>query len=386
MKRLSILGSTGSIGVNTLEVVGRFPDRFSVSALAAGRNLKLLKKQIAAYRPPIVSVQTEKLAKALKKNLPRSCMPEIVYGDKGLETVASINEVDLVVSALTGSVGLLPTLTAIKRGKHIALANKETLVMAGKLVMKEARKNRVAILPVDSEHSALFQLMAKQGKKALKAIVLTASGGPFLKHTRRQLAQVTPEDALKNPNWKMGKKVTVDSSSLMNKGLEVIEAKWLFNIPLNQIKVFIHPESIVHALIEYTDGSVFAHMSNPDMRGPISYALFYPHEMETYLPFLDLPAVGKLTFMEPHYRKFPSLNLAYRALGEGETMPAVLNAANEVAVSAFLRRVIQFTDIPVIIEKTMELFHPTKLICLEDVLRADSWAREKAHALTLKPH
>ena len=386
MKHLSILGSTGSIGVNTLEVVSCFPEKFTVSALAAGRNLKLLQKQIIAFTPQIVSVQTEKLARELKKSLPKTSRPEIVFGTAGLQTIASMNEVDLVVSALVGAVGLLPTLTAIKSGKNIALANKETLVMAGKLVMQEARRNKVSILPVDSEHSALFQLLTKQGFKDLKALFLTASGGPFLKYSKKQLSQVRPEDALKHPNWKMGKKVTIDSSTMMNKGLEVIEAKWLFNSPLNRIKVLIHPESIVHAMIEFNDGSVFAHMSNPDMRGPISFALSYPERVGTNFPALNLAEVGKLHFMAPSHKKFPCLKLAFRALEDGESMPAVLNAANEIAVSAFLGGRIPFADIPSIIEKTMDLFHPTKIVCMEDVLRADAWARKKARTLEQKLH
>ena len=382
MKHLSILGSTGSIGVNTLKVVSCFPEMYSVKGLAAGRNITLLKKQILAYTPEIVSVQTEKYARELNKSLPRISRPEIVFGTEGLKTLASINTVDLVVSALVGSVGLLPTITAIKSGKHIALANKETLVMAGKLVMKEARKNKVFILPVDSEHSALFQLLKNQGSKELKSLVLTASGGPFLKCATHKLRQVKPEDALKHPNWKMGKKVTIDSSTLMNKGLEVIEARWLFNCERSKIKVFVHPESIVHAMIEFNDGSIFAHMSNPDMRGPISYALSYPKRLDAELPSLNLTRIGKLQFREPQHKKFPCLNLAYRALDDCELMPAVLNAANEVAVSAFLARKIPFTDIPRITEKTMDQFPPKNINCLEDVLSADVWARKMARNLT----
>ena len=376
------MGSTGSIGVNTLKVVSCFPEMYRVRGLAAGRNVKLLAQQIVVHAPEIVSVQTEQHARELRKHLPRVSRPEIVFGIEGLKTLAALNTANLVVSALVGSVGLLPTITAIKSGKHIALANKETLVMAGKLVMQEARRNKVCLLPVDSEHSALFQLLKNQGSKELKSLVLTASGGPFLKCAKHRLRHVKPEDALKHPNWKMGKKVTIDSATLMNKGLEIIEARWLFNCELKKIKVLVHPESIVHAMVEFNDGSIFAHMSNPDMRGPISYALSYPKRLDANLPSLDLTSVGKLQFKEPPHKKFPCLKLAYRALDDCESMPAVLNAANEVAVSAFLARKISFTDIPRITEKTMDLFPPTGINCLEDVLFADSWARKKAHNLT----
>jgi 1-deoxy-D-xylulose-5-phosphate reductoisomerase len=386
LKRLSILGSTGSIGVNTLDVVRHFTDQFTVIALSAGKNMKLLIEQITLFKPQLVSVLTENAAQELKQHLPRDSRPDIVFGDQGLHTVASLSEVDLVVSAVVGAAGLIPTLTAIKNGKHVALANKETLVMAGKLVMKEARHNNVKIIPIDSEHSALFQLLARKGKKQLTSIVLTASGGPFLKHTYKQLLQVTREAALKHPNWKMGQKVTIDSSTLMNKGLEVIEAKWLFDIPLKKIKVFIHPQSIVHALVEYIDGSVIAHLSNPDMRGPITYALNYPKRMSTHLPPLSLLNIGTLNFMAPNSKKFPSLQLAYRALEDGETMPAVLNAANEIAVRAFLKKNIRFIDIPRVTEKTMDLFHPKKITSLEDVLSADKWARQKAQTITSQLH
>jgi 1-deoxy-D-xylulose-5-phosphate reductoisomerase len=386
LKRLSILGSTGSIGVNTLDVVSHCADHFTVIALAAGRNLKRLIEQITLYKPQLVSVSTETAARELKKLLPRDRRPDIVFGDQGLHTVASISEVDLVVSAIVGAAGLIPTLTAIKHGKDVGLANKETLVMAGKIVMQEARNNNVKIIPIDSEHSALFQLLARKGNKQLKSIVLTASGGPFLKHTYKQLLQVTREAALKHPNWKMGHKVTIDSATLMNKGLEVIEAKWLFSIPLEKINVFIHPQSIVHALVEYIDGSVIAHLSYPDMRGPIAYALNYPKRMSTHLKPLNLLNIGTLNFIPPNSKKFPSLQLAYRALEDGETMPAVLNAANEVAVSAFLKKNIRFVDIPRVTEKTMDLFHPKKITSLEDVLTADKWARQKAQTIISQLH
>lgn len=378
MKRLSILGSTGSIGVNTLDVVSQFPDRFSIIGLAAGSNLTLLKKQINAFNPRIVSVRTDALAKKLKKLLSAKHKPEIVHGEEGLSVISSLQEVDMVISAVVGSAGLLPTFNAIQKGKHIALANKETLVMAGKIIMKEAHRKKVNIIPVDSEHSGIFQSLKGHSRKHLRSIILTASGGPFLKTSHRKMTAVTPKEALNHPRWKMGRKVSIDSATLMNKGLEVIEAKWLFDIPLKKIKVYIHPQSIVHAMVEYIDGSVIAQLSNPDMRGPISYAISYPERLPVALPPLDLLKVSKLNFISPNTKKFPSLDLSYIALKEGETMPAVLNAANEVAVSAFLGRRIRFTDIPVVAEKTMNLHRPQKISTIEEVLSTDKWARQKA--------
>jgi len=382
LKHLSILGSTGSIGVNTLDVVSRFPDKFNIIGLAAGTNLSLLKVQIKVHKPKIVSVLTDSLAKKLKKSLPSGgYKPEIVYGSEGIALVAGIKKADMVVSALVGSAGLLPTFAAIKRGKHVALANKETLVMAGKIMMKEARKHKIKILPVDSEHSAIFQSLQGHKKKYLKNIILTASGGPFLRYSNKKLKTATLKDALKHPKWKMGEKVTIDSASLMNKGLEVIEARWLFDVPSENIKVFIHPQSVVHAMVEYTDGSMIAQLSHPDMRGPISYALSYPERIPSGLSFLNLLEVGKLDFIKPDLKKFPALGLAYRALKDGETMPAVLNAANELAVKAFLNKKILFTDIPKISKKTMDVHQPRKISCIEDVLIADNWARQKAEKI-----
>ncbi len=382
MKNLSILGSTGSIGRNALEIVAMFPERFTVKALAAKNNTSLLADQVEKFGPDIAVVFDETRAIELKRLLPSGSKVEIMYGQDGYRTAATHDSVDMVVTAVVGAVGLIPTLAAIEAGKNIALANKETLVMAGKIVMKEARKHNVKIIPVDSEHSAIFQSLRGHKKKHLKSVILTASGGPFLKYSNKRLATVTPEEALNHPNWKMGKKVTVDSASLMNKGLEVIEAKWLFDIPLNKIKVYIHPQSIVHAMVEYIDGSVIAQLSNPDMRGPISYALSQPERINTKLPSLNLLEIGRLDFIPPNNKKFPSLGLAYRALEDGETMPAVLNAANEVAVSAFLNRKIRFTDIPRIAEETMNLHQSKRIGCLEDVLAADRWAKQKAAEIT----
>jgi 1-deoxy-D-xylulose-5-phosphate reductoisomerase len=381
LKRLSVLGSTGSIGVNTLDVVRQFPQRFTIVGLAAGTNLALLREQIRTFKPTIVSVLTDTLAKELKRNLSRDCAPEIVYGEEGMQEVARVSETDMVVSAIVGSAGLLPTLAAIKSGKDIALANKETLVMAGKLMMKKARDHRVKIVPVDSEHSAIFQVLQGQSKKNINTIILTASGGPFLKYSLKKLETVTPKEALAHPNWKMGKKVTIDSASLMNKGLEVIEAHWLFDIPPEKIKVYIHPQSIVHAMVEYIDRSVIAQLSMPDMRGPIAYALSYPERIPTELLSLNLLDIGKLSFIPPNLKNFPSLGLAYSALRQGGSMPAVLNASNEVAVSAFLKRKIRFTTIPRLVEKAMSLHSPQNISCLEEVMEVDRWARAKAEEL-----
>jgi len=381
VKKIALLGSTGSIGVNTLEVIRRFPDRFAVSGMAAGSNLPLLRKQIEAFKPGVVSVLSEDLARGLKKMLPGKRKPEIVYGTDGPGLIASDSNADMVVSAIVGAAGLMPTLKAITCGKQVALANKETLVMAGKIIMREARRRRVIILPIDSEHSALFQLMRRQQDRKPRAIILTASGGPFLGYSRNRLARVKPHHALQHPNWKMGKKVTVDSATLMNKGLEVIEARWLFNMPLEKIKVYVHPQSIVHAMLELDDGNVIAHLSSPDMKGPIGHALFYPEQFANYLKPVNLTQVRTLQFLIPDVKKFRCLELAYRALEAGETMPAVLNGANEVAVHAFLTRRIGFSDIPAINQKTMDRFIPARLSCIDDVLQADRWARHMAGEL-----
>jgi 1-deoxy-D-xylulose-5-phosphate reductoisomerase len=381
VKIISLLGSTGSIGVNTLEVIRRFPDRFAVCALAAGSNLSLLKHQIQTFRPRIVSVLTQALARDLKRMLPGRGRPEIVYGNEGPQLIASVTDADMVVSAIVGAAGLIPTLKAITCGKQVALANKETLVMAGKIIMGEARRRKVTILPVDSEHSAIFQLIRRQKGGKPRAIILTASGGPFLRYSRRRLVRVHPENALQHPNWKMGKKVTIDSATLMNKGLEVIEARWLFNMPLDKIKVYVHPQSIVHAMLELEDGNVIAHLSIPDMKGPIAHALFYPEACTDHLQPVNLAQIQTLQFLSPDVKKFPCLSLAYQALEAGETMPAVLNGANEAAVHAFLSRRIGFCDIPTVNRRTMELFNPARISCIDDVLLADRWARHKAGEL-----
>lgn len=379
MKRLAILGSTGSIGVNTLDIVGQFPERFEVVGLSAGLNTELLEQQILQFRPKLVSVLNKESAEALQRDLTGGV--QIVYGVEGLIQVATHPEVDQVVSAIVGAVGLIPTLSAIKTGKAIALANKEPLVMAGKIVMEEAKRNRVKILPVDSEHSAIFQALLGHEKEDVHRLILTASGGPFLNLPIPKLQEMTAKEALSHPHWEMGKKITIDSASLMNKGLEVIEAHWLFDIPIEKIVVQIHPQSIVHSMVEFIDGSILAQMGITDMRIPISYALSFPQRLRLNLPRLDFSQRGGLTFFPPDLERFPCLKLAYRSIEIGETMPTILNAANEIAVNMFLEGSIKFTQIPLLLQRVMEE-HEVKLVqTIEDILRADQWARERAKAI-----
>jgi 1-deoxy-D-xylulose-5-phosphate reductoisomerase len=380
MKRLAVLGSTGSIGVNTLDIAGRFENEFTVMALSAGTNIELLKEQIERFNPKVVSVLNEALASILKKEISPQ-KTEVLFGVEGLIQIASLPEIDLVVSALVGAAGLIPTISAIKAKKSIALANKESLVMAGKIIIEEARENGVTILPVDSEHSAIFQALVGRSKDEVNRIILTASGGPFLNFPYEKMKEVTAKEALQHPTWDMGKKVSIDSASLMNKGLEVIEARWLFGISTEQITVQIHPQSIVHSMVEYIDGSIVAQMGITDMRIPITYALSYPKRLRLDLPPLDLYHMDGLTFLPPDIERFPCLRLAYRSMEMGETMPAVLNAANEVAVNSFLEEIIKFTNIPEVVEKVMEQHQVRPLRTLDDALRADQWAREKTKEL-----
>jgi 1-deoxy-D-xylulose-5-phosphate reductoisomerase len=380
MKRLAILGSTGSIGVNTLDIVHRFPEKFEVVGLSAGLNIQLLKKQILQFRPKLVSVLNKELSETLQKELPNITV-EVVHGVEGLIQVATHSEVDLVVSAIVGAVGLIPTLSAIKTGKLIALANKESLVMAGKLMMDEAKRNHAQILPVDSEHSAIFQSLLGHQREDVHCLILTASGGPFLNLPLNKFHEVTVKEALNHPHWEMGKKITIDSASLMNKGLEVIEAHWLFDIPIEKIAVQIHPQSVVHSMVKYIDGSIIAQMGIADMRIPISYALSFPHRLPLDLPPLDLSRMGGLTFSPPDPERFPCLRLAYRSLEIGETMPAILNAANEIAVNAFLDGSLKFTDVPLLLQRVMEEHEVKSVHTIEDILRADQWARERSKVI-----
>jgi len=375
MKRISILGSTGSIGKSALQVIEKFPERFKVVALAASRNHALLLNQIKKFAPECAALFDPLAAKRLRE---KTDIP-VYEGEEGLLRAATWKGADFVLSSIVGFAGLLPTLAAIKAGKAIGLANKEVLVTAGEIVMAEAKKRNVPILPVDSEHSAIFQCMAGHGRGFLRRIILTASGGPFAGMTKRGLARVKAEDALRHPNWRMGKKITIDSATLMNKGLEVIEARHLFSLGPERIKVLIHPQSIVHSMVEFVDGSVLAQLSVPDMRAPIAYALSYPERLPDVIAPLDLGRAEGLTFSEPDMKTFPCLGYAYQALAAGGTMPAILNAANEAAVEAFLCGRIGFNNIPAIIRKVMELHGvPAPAGDLAAIIEADSFARGAA--------
>lgn len=375
MKTISVLGSTGSIGKNTLDVVSRHPDKFRIAALAVRNNIELLQQQIEVFKPDVVAVYEESAAETLRGKYPDI---KVLTGEDGLVEAAALESVDMVVSAIVGSPGLLPTYEAIKAGKDIALATKEALVMAGKIIMSEAAKNNVRILPVDSEHSAVFQCLDGRDMNEVGKIILTASGGAFLRKSIQDLKAVTPSDALKHPNWDMGRKITIDSATLMNKGLEVIEAYWLFNVPLEKIGVVIHPQSIIHSMVEFIDGSVIAQLSVPDMKGPISYALSYPERFGDILSPLDLAKVGELTFEEPDTEKYPALSLTYDALRAGGTMLCVLNAANEVAVEAFLEENIMYTDIARVVSGTMAAHEVLEGDNIEEVVSASEWAKRKA--------
>ncbi|MGC1456270.1 MAG: 1-deoxy-D-xylulose-5-phosphate reductoisomerase [Nitrospirota bacterium] len=377
MKKISILGSTGSIGQSTLSVVEKFPERFTVVALAAGNNVELFEKQVRRFRPSIVSVLSERSAADLKKRC-NDLSVRIFSGVEGMIQVAAADEADITVSAIVGTAGLVPTMAAIRAGKDIALANKEVLVTAGELVMAECRTRGVRILPVDSEHSAIFQCLLAGASGDIRKLVLTASGGPFRALTKKNLANVTLAQALKHPNWSMGRKITIDSATLMNKGLEVIEARWLFDIDPGKIKVLVHPQSIVHSMVEYHDGAVVAQLGMPDMKGPIAYALSYPERLSDVSPALDLATVGTLTFEEPDLDRFPCLAYAYDALKSGGSMPAALSAANEVAVKYFLEEKIGYTDIARVIRTTMDAHTPSNIKTVEDALKADLWARQEA--------
>ncbi len=380
MKKIVILGSTGSIGTNTLDIVTKFPEQFQVVGLTAGTNDDKLEEQLRLFKPVVVALSDESAATRLRArcgNLPA----EILSGVDGVAQVAQLPEADLVISAIVGGAGLVPTLAAIRAGKKVALANKEPMVMAGQLMQDEARKQGLRIFPVDSEHSAIFQSLEGHRREDVRRLILTASGGPLWDLPKEQMQDVKPERALQHPNWKMGAKISIDSATLMNKGLEVVEARWLFDIPSRQIDVLIHRESIVHSLVEYHDGSVIAQLGLPDMRTPISYALKYPERMPLELPSLDLADIGTLTFHRPDHERFPCLGFGYEALRIGGTMPATMNAANEVAVAAYLQEGIRFSDIAEVIHTTMETHTTRDVRTLEDALEADRWAREKAGTL-----
>ena len=351
MKRIVILGSTGSIGTSTLDIVSKFPNEFQIVGLTAATKDVPLEEQIRRFKPAKVALADQAAAARLKSRC-NGLPVEILSGPEGVADVARMPEGDLVISAIVGGAGLVPTLTAIRANKHVALANKEPMVMAGELMQEEAHKHGVKIFPVDSEHSAIFQSMEGHRREDIRRLILTASGGPLWNMPREQMREVKPEQALQHPNWKMGAKITIDSATMMNKGLEVVEARWLFDMPASQIEVLIHRESVIHSMVEYRDGSVIAQLGLPDMRTPISYAMKYPARVPLELPPLDLAGIGKLTFFPPDHDRFPCLQLGYDALKIGGTMPAVLNAANEIAVAAYLQEGIGFLDIADVIRST----------------------------------
>jgi len=386
LKNISLLGSTGSIGQSTLSVVEKYPDRFRIVALAAGINVDFLEKQVRKFKPAIVATASEESAEGLRKRC-TDLKIRIFSGVEGMIQVATAEDADITVSAIVGTAGLVPTMAAICSGKDIALANKEVLVTAGELVMAESRTRRVSILPVDSEHSAIFQCLHAGQKKDIRKLILTASGGPFRNYPQKELARVSLAQALNHPNWSMGKKITIDSATLMNKGLEVIEARWLFDMEPEKVKVLVHPQSIIHSMVEYQDGAVVAQLGMPDMKGPIAYALSYPERLPDVSPPLDLVSVGMLTFEEPDMERFPCLAYAYESFKAGGTMPAVLSAANEIAVKYFLEEKIDYQDIARVIKTTMDAHTPSPLKTVEEALKADHWARQKAEkvvALTTK--
>ncbi|WP_317854534.1 1-deoxy-D-xylulose-5-phosphate reductoisomerase [Chakrabartyella piscis] len=379
MRKISILGSTGSVGTQTLSVISELGD-FVVSGISGNQNIELLEQQVRTYHPKLVGVMDHQKAEVLRKRL-SDVEIQVLSGMEGLVAVATIDEVDTVVTAVVGNIGLEPTFAAIKAGKNIALANKETLVSAGQLVIDLAKEHGVSIYPVDSEHSAIFQALQGNEHNAIRRILLTASGGPFRGRKREELEEVTVEDALRHPNWNMGKKISIDSATLMNKGLEVMEAKWLFDVDIDQIEVLIHPQSVVHSAIEYVDGSVISQMGEVDMRPPIQYALTYPNRVANKYPKLDFTLRSQLTFEEPDLETFPCLALAYRALEIGGTMPTVLNGSNEIAVERFLNGEISFLQIPQLIEQAMIAYTVKQEYTLEDLLEADAWAKNFAKAV-----
>lgn len=382
MRKISILGSTGSIGTQTLEVVENL-ENIKVAAITGNSNIKLLEEQARKFQPELVAVMNEANAKTLKDRLSDTNIC-VVSGMDGLVEAATYPAVDTVVTSVVGNVGLKPTFEAIRAGKNIALANKETLVSAGQLVMDLAKKHQVQIYPVDSEHSAIFQSLQGNAGNKIERILLTASGGPFRGKKREELLHVTAADALKHPNWSMGSKITIDSATLMNKGLEVMEAKWLFGVEVDQIEVLVHPQSIIHSAVEYEDGAVMAQLGEPDMRVPIQYALTYPKRVKNPFPRIDFAKRSQLTFEKPDMETFQCLSLAYRALKTGGTLPAVLNGANEVAVARFLKGDITFLQISALIEQTMDAYTVKYEYTLEDLLEADAWAKDYAAKVSFK--
>jgi 1-deoxy-D-xylulose-5-phosphate reductoisomerase len=379
MKQIAILGSTGSIGRNTLRVIDALKGEFGVAALGAGANVDLLAEQIEQWRPRVVSVGDEDCAEKLLYELKRrgaALRPEVGVGVEGLCEVATCEGVEIVIGAVVGALGLLPTYRALELGRRVALANKETLVVAGELMTRAAEKSGAELLPVDSEHNALHQCLRGEKRREVKRLILTASGGPFRNSSKEEIENATPAQALRHPTWRMGAKITVDSATMMNKGLEVIEAHWLFNASADEIDILVHPQSVAHSMIELVDGSIIAQLGVTDMRHAIQYALTYPERRPAELPPLDLTTLGRLEFFAPDPEKFPCIALAYDALRRGGAMPAVLNAANEVAVAAFLDEKIRFGDIPRLIRAACEAHTPQTVSSLDTVLAADRWARD----------
>ncbi|GGH17839.1 1-deoxy-D-xylulose-5-phosphate reductoisomerase [Paenibacillus segetis] len=379
MKKISVIGSTGSVGTQTLDVIMQHPEQFEIEGLAAGTNTDLFIEQVNQFRPKKASIGNKELANKISAHLPAEV--ELFYGEQGLIEVAAGTDAEIVVTAIVGSRGLPSTLAAIAEGKHIGLANKETLVTAGHLVTELARKKGVSLLPVDSEHSAIFQCLNGENFKEVEGITLTASGGSFRDFTREQLLNVTVEDALKHPNWSMGAKITIDSATMVNKGLEVIEAHWLFGLPYEQINVLLHPESIIHSFVEYRDGSVIAQLGTPDMHIPIQYALSYPNRLSSSSKRLSLAEIGRLNFREMDLERFPCLRLAYECGKIGGTATTVFNAANEIAVSRFLKREISFLQIENVIETVLSKHEAQLQPDLESIQAADEWAREVAASI-----
>ncbi|HON08306.1 MAG TPA: 1-deoxy-D-xylulose-5-phosphate reductoisomerase [Verrucomicrobiota bacterium] len=379
MKNVVLLGSTGSIGKSTIKVVQDLSDRLRIVGLAAGNNASLLLEQTKLLKPTAISIKDEKNEKELRKTLGSSTL--VYSGDEGLLQLATMPEADIVLIAIVGTSGLKPALAALRAGKDIAVASKEILVMAGEIVMEEARKQGRRVLTVDSEHSAIFQCLEGRPHNSIRKLWLTASGGPFRKTPAEKFANITLEEALKHPSWNMGKKITIDSATLFNKGLEMIEARWLFDVEIDRVGVVVHPQSIVHSLVEFIDGSILAQLSTPDMCLPIQYALTYPERIESHRVQTNLAKIASLSFEEPDENRFPALSIARKAAKIGGTMPAVLNAANEIAVEAFCQRKIRFIDIPKIVAETMESHKPILHPELKDILSADDWARQKAQSL-----
>ena len=374
MKNILILGSTGSIGVNTLEIIRSFPDQFKVAGLSTNSKIDLLEEQITEFNPATVIVGNKLKADELKSRIGNKC--EVLSGEEGLMELSSRGDYDIFVSALVGFAGLAPTIEAIKQKKRIALANKETLVVAGEIIINLCKKFGVDLLPIDSEHSAIFQCLVGEDKKNISKIILTASGGPFLNKQKSELENVSVSEALNHPNWKMGNKITIDSATMMNKGLEIIEAYWLFNLPKDKIEVVIHPQSIIHSMVEYSDGSIKAQLSSPDMKLPILYALTYPERLNYNGVPTNLKKIGQLTFFAPDFNKFECLKIAYDVIEEGGTAPCILNAANEIAVEKFLNHKIKFTEIPGLIKDALNKIekHTTKNI--ETIFECDMLTRK----------